>query len=196
MGPLNEPLYKNNTLTVVSLSPAGKELWATDILCNNKYIERVAAGDVALTEDGETVLVRWAAACTPPKMAHGKRVPRNDTFCPFDNTTRGNPYQSNDFSPDRLEALNAKTGKVVWSQDLRHFKKKQTYGEGITQQPGFHVAGDTIIAVSALGVLAINAKNGSKKWAITDLDDEDGSQTEALISKDMKTIFVSYFDTV
>jgi outer membrane protein assembly factor BamB len=192
MGPVNEPLYKNNTLTVVSLSPAGKELWATDILCNNKYIERVAAGDVALTEDGETVLVRWAAACTPAKEAHGKRVPRNDTFCPYDNTT---DYQYNDFSPDRLEALNAKTGKVMWSQDLRHIVKKQVYINEITQQPGFHMAGDTIIAVSALGVLAINAKNGSKKWA-THLGNRYSFSGEALISKDMKTIFVSCFDTV
>jgi outer membrane protein assembly factor BamB len=193
MGPLNEPLYKNNTLTVVSLSPAGKELWATDILCNNKYIERVAAGDVALTEDGETVLVRWAAACTPPKVVHGKRVPRNDTFCPFDNTTA---YETNDFSPDRLEALNAKTGKVMWSQDLRRIRKKQAYGTSITQQPGFHVAGDTIITVSAVGVFAIDAKNGSKKWAES-LDNGFGYiGSKALISKDMKTIFVSYFDTV
>jgi outer membrane protein assembly factor BamB len=193
MGPLNEPLYKNNTLTVVSLSPAGKELWATDILCNNKYIERVAAGDVALTEDGETVLVRWAALCTQPKVVHGKRVPRNDTFCPFDNTTAVPFEKYNDFSPDRLEALNAKTGKVVWSQDLRHFEKGKAYSQGITQQPGFHVAGDTIIAVSTVGVFAIDAKNGSKKWA-TDKMISDVS--EALISKDMKTIFVSCFDTV
>jgi hypothetical protein len=39
-------LYKNNTLTVVSLSSAGKVQWSTNLLRNHPYLERLAAGDL------------------------------------------------------------------------------------------------------------------------------------------------------